>query len=186
MKFKNNFAFTLIELIVACSIFFIMVSATYIPYNYYTTKEKVRITMKEISQALYEARNLAINWTESGSNISVWLYFDKSNWNELSFFSYPYTYTWAQITNILDDNIQLIKKYNLQPNVNITWINSQNNGLFFFDAITWYWKYYYFDGSRQDFSWDKINISFSYNNADPWSPLSWEVIYFTETNIVDY
>lgn len=186
MKIRNNYAFTLIELIISISIFFILVSATYIPYNHYITKEKVRVSQKIITQSLYEARNMAINWTQSGSNVSIWLYFNKNESNKISFFSYPYTFTGAQITNNLNEDIKLIKEYNLEQNVNITWIDWKENGLFFFQAITWNWDYFYFKPSQNKFENDEIKISFSYNNAEPWSILSWEITYFTKTNIVDY
>jgi type II secretory pathway pseudopilin PulG len=58
---KNLKAFTLIELLVAISIFFALVITTYIPYAFYQNKAKVNITIKDISQSINEARNLAIN-----------------------------------------------------------------------------------------------------------------------------
>jgi len=58
---QNNKAFTLIELIVVITIFCIMLLATYIPYTYYQTKAKVKFAVKDISQSIYEARNMAIN-----------------------------------------------------------------------------------------------------------------------------
>jgi prepilin-type N-terminal cleavage/methylation domain-containing protein len=59
--FKNNKAFTLLELIVVITIFGIMLLATYIPYSYYQTKAKVKMAVKDISQNIYESRNMAIN-----------------------------------------------------------------------------------------------------------------------------
>jgi prepilin-type N-terminal cleavage/methylation domain-containing protein len=61
MKNKNKLAFTLIELVIAMTIFFILVTMSYIPYNYYINKAKIRTSIREISQSLYEARNMAIN-----------------------------------------------------------------------------------------------------------------------------
>jgi prepilin-type N-terminal cleavage/methylation domain-containing protein len=61
MKFLQKKAFTLIELLIAITIFFILTLITYVPYNFYMNKVKVRNTIKEISQSLYEARNMAIN-----------------------------------------------------------------------------------------------------------------------------
>jgi prepilin-type N-terminal cleavage/methylation domain-containing protein len=71
LDFEKNKAFTLIELMVAITIFFVMLGAAYAPYQYYMNKAKVRNTMKEISSSLYEARNMAVNGTTSGSNISI-------------------------------------------------------------------------------------------------------------------
>lgn len=189
MRNNKKIAFTLIELVIVITLFFILVSASYIPYSYYINKAKVRNTIKEISQSLYEARNMAINWTSSGSNISVWIYMDaENNSNKLQFFSYPHYYTWAQIVNNLWTDIKLIKTYDLQPGINITNINWENNWLFFFESISWSWAYYYFDsnGTRNNIVNKEIKINLSYKWAAIWSPLAWELIYYTNTNIVDY
>jgi len=61
MKNKLLRAFTLIEFMVAISIFFILATASYAPYSYYSKKAKIRLTGKEISQILNEARNMSIN-----------------------------------------------------------------------------------------------------------------------------
>jgi prepilin-type N-terminal cleavage/methylation domain-containing protein len=58
---KNNKAFTLIEFMVAITIMAIMLLIVYAPYSYYSNKAKVKITSKEISQILFEARNMAIH-----------------------------------------------------------------------------------------------------------------------------
>lgn len=191
MKKQNNkviFAFTLIELLISMTIFFIIVIASYVPYNFYMNKVKVRNTIKEISQSLYEVRNMAINWISDVSNVSMWLYIDvKNNPNLLQFYSYPYSYTWSQITNELNSNIKLVKSYELIDWMDIKSIAWKSKFLFFFDAITWDWKYFYFNESwRHDFIWNEIEILFSYKGATIGSPLSWELKYFTGTNIVDY
>jgi len=183
-------AFTIIEFIIAISIFFIMVVASYVPYNHYMNKVKVRTTIKEISQVLYEARNMAINWTSWVSNYSVWVYFDKSTHkNEIHFISFPFNLEESEIKlDFLQNSANIIKKISLQPNMNIVGINWNKNWLFLFDAITWKWNYYYFDSAwtKQKITNSKININFSYWSANLWSPFSWELFYFTKTNIVDY
>ena len=93
-------AFTLIELMIAITIVAVLTMASYAPYNYYQNKAKLKVTSREISQVIYESRNMAINgavW--SSSNVSIWVYFDTSTlWNNtIQVFSYPY--------NILDNNI---------------------------------------------------------------------------------
>lgn len=188
MKFLHNKAFTLIELLVSMTIFFVLVTMTYVPYNFYMNKVKVRSTIKEISQSLYEARNMAINWISDWSNKSIWLYIDIDEKDTLTFFSYPHTFTWSQITNQISSDIEFIKSYKLLEWMELRSIMWKNNWLFFFDAITWKWKYYYWDDlwNRQIISDNKINIDFSFKNATPWSSLYWELIYFTKTNIVDY
>jgi prepilin-type N-terminal cleavage/methylation domain-containing protein len=54
-------AFTLIELMIAITIIVILTMASYAPYTYYQNKAKLKVTSREISQLLYEARNMAIN-----------------------------------------------------------------------------------------------------------------------------
>ena len=189
LKSIHFYAFTLIELLVSMTIFFVVVMVTYIPYNYYQNKAKLRQSTKEISQSLYEARNMAINWTSSGSNLSVWLYFDSSDSskNSLSFLSYPYSFTWSQITNNIWWQVNLIKTIELQPWIEINTVNWEPNWLFFFEAINGKWKYYYWDSSwiRNDIVSREIDLGFSYKNSS--SPnLKKEIKYYTETNIVDY
>jgi hypothetical protein len=140
---------------------------------------------------LYEARNMAINWAISDSNISVWLYIDTdNNSNKLQFFSYPYSFTWLLITNVLWPDIKLLKTYDLQPGIEITSIALEKKWLFFFESITWNWSYYYWDSNniRNNINIDggEIKINLSYKWASIWSPLAWELIYYTNTNIVDY
>ena len=187
-QYKTNYAFTLIELLISMTIFFIIVIASYVPYNFYMNKVKVRNTIKEISQSLYEVRNMAINWISDVSNVSMWLYIDvENNPNLLQFYSYPYSFTWSQITNELNSNIKLVKSYELIDWMDIKSITWESKFLFFFDSITWDWKYFYFNESwRHDFIWNEIEILFSYKGATIGSPLSWELKYFTKTNIVDY
>lgn len=188
MIFYNKKAFTLIELIISITIFFILVMMTYLPYNFFMNKQKVRNTTKEISQSLYEARNMAINWLSNDSNKSVWIYFDNTKENLIQFFSYPHTFTWSDIKNQLTTDIELIKSYKLIEWMWIKNINGKDNWLFFFDAITWKWKYYTFNNMwiKEDFTWNEIEINFSYKNASIWSSLSWKIKYFINTNIVDY
>ncbi|MFC1798000.1 prepilin-type N-terminal cleavage/methylation domain-containing protein [Patescibacteria group bacterium] len=54
-------AFTMIELMITITIIGILTMVTYAPYNYYQNKGKLKITAREVSQLLYEARNMAIN-----------------------------------------------------------------------------------------------------------------------------
>lgn len=191
MKFKskNIQAFTLIEFVVVITIFFILVSVSYIPYNYYIKKAKLRNSIREISQSLYEARNMAINGATETSNVSVWLYINiEDSKQEINFISYPHSYTWSQITNELWTEIMLIKKYKLLPDIDIVNIDSNNNALFFFESITWDWHYYTWDSSwnKTEISAAEIDINVSYKWASLWTPLSWKLQYFTNTNIVDY
>lgn len=193
MVFLAKKAFTFIELLVSITIFFILVSITYIPYNFYMNKAKVRNTIKEISQNLYEARNMAINWISNWIsnwwNKSIWLYIDlEKSSNTLNFYLYPYFFTWAQITNTISSDIELLKTYTLIEGMQIKSIAWQNNWLFLFEAITWNWKYFYWDSlwNKQNITNNEIQIDFSFKDAIIWSPLYWKLNYFTKTNIVDY
>jgi hypothetical protein len=80
-------------------------------------KAKVRSAGKEISSSLYEARNMALHGVTDGSNVSIGLVFDSSeeNKNKIHFYSYPHSFSGAQIIPILSDEIQLLKTYTLQP-----------------------------------------------------------------------
>jgi len=136
---KNLKAFTLVELVVAISIFFAMVIATYIPYAFYQNKAKVNITIKNIAQSINEARNFAINWLEKEvvvrdtstvpttitkvkKNLNVWILFNKEDKNQIQIFAYPYDMPYnevitANMTNYVftwthkevNENIFLIK-----------------------------------------------------------------------------
>ena len=54
-------AFTLIELIISITIVVILTVTSYAPYSYYQNKAKLKITTREISQLLYDSRNMAMN-----------------------------------------------------------------------------------------------------------------------------
>jgi prepilin-type N-terminal cleavage/methylation domain-containing protein len=53
-------AFTLIELIVVMTIMTILTMASYTPFSYYKTKQKVKNSTKIITQTLYNARSNSI------------------------------------------------------------------------------------------------------------------------------
>lgn len=183
----NIKAFTLFELIIAITIIALLMVMSYAPYNYYSNKAKVKITAKEISQILYETRNLAIQGVDNGFwNLSFWVYFDSSDTNKnlIQIFSFPYTYTQSQIKpDISDDNIKLYKTYKLLPGIQIDNVDSQDNWLFFFSSIYWSWSYFYYNPSKNNFSNDIIEINFSFKWSDA---LKSKVDYIIRTNIVDY
>jgi len=188
-----QWAFTVVELIIAITIFFMLSMASFIPYNYYVNKAKLKTTVKEISQSIYEARNIAINGAASSSwNVSVWIYFDSSTdqKNKIKFFTYPYSFTWSEITVSWWTDIILLKTLTLQPGIQIDNINGdKENALFFFQAITWDSQYYYWESwtRRELLSWgeDTIDISISYKWATR-KNLQKNINYYTKTNIIDY
>ena len=188
--------FTLIELSVAVTIFFVLALAVYAPYNYYWNKMRLKMSVKTTVQFLYDARNMAINWTiGTDDNLSIGVYLDNSdiNKNKLNIISYPYSYPdsthpidlpWG-----IDTDIKILKTHNLQKGVQIDGINWEDNMLFFFHAITWESKYYnwsLWSLSEFDTSLDsEINIDFSYKWSISPNLIS-KITYFTNTNIVDY
>lgn len=191
MKIKNKW-FTLIELMVVITIIWIIMTMVYAPYHYYTKKLRLRLVAKEISKTLSESRNLAIHWiSETWSwNLSIWVYFDSSSWNndEIKVFWYPYSYwTWSRI--VINDPSLLIKEIKLQKNIIINKIEEKNKAMFFFEAISWKWYYFDFENSKQDLNDidnnSELNIDFSYENASTDS-LKKTLIYYTKTYISDY
>lgn len=191
MQKRNNTksAYTLIELIVVISIIMFLTVMTYVPYNFYSNKEKVRLWAKEISQTLSEARNMAINWlSNSNSNLKIWIYFDKNTGNKIRYLSYPYSFSGTyKVEEDLTQNIRLIKEKQIPEFISINKINDKENMLFLYDSITW------------DISLKTINswlaqtytstwileINFWFKWADS-GPLTKTVKYNTKTFITDY
>jgi len=179
--------FTLIEMLIAITIFFIIVVMSYVPYSYYQNKAKLRISVKEISQSISEAKNLAINgYTNSWINNSIWLYFDTSS-DKIKYFSYPYTYSWSQIQISWDSNIKLIKEKKMLPWIKLDKIEWNENILMFFSAIYWTWSFYYWDEdwNRQNLSQNIINIDISYKWATT-PNLQKTIRYYKNTGMIDY
>jgi hypothetical protein len=46
---------------IAITIVAFLMIASYAPYSYYQNKAKLKVATREISQVLYEAKNMAIN-----------------------------------------------------------------------------------------------------------------------------
>ena len=184
---KEKKAFTLLELMIVMMIMVGLMLMAYSPYNYFSNKSKIKVTSKEISQILYESRNLSIHGLDLWSwNLSVWVYFDSSttNNNSIKIFTFPFSYTLAQIKpDLSDPNILIYKEYKLLPWIQIDNIEGNDNGLFFFKAITWDWDYFYYMPSQNIFSSDELDIKFSYKGS---TALESEIKYITRTNISDY
>lgn len=188
-KHLSKKAYTLIELMVAITIITIMTIMTYVPYSFYSNKEKVRTTAKEISQTLLDARNKAINWlSNSTSNVQIWVYFDKNARNKISYLSYPYDFSWSYIVSEdLSQNIRLIKEKIIPEGIIINNIDSKDNMLFIFKSITWDLEMKYNNGGlfqTYTSTW-LININFWFKWSSSW-PLSKTVKYNIKTFITDY
>ncbi len=185
-------AFTLIELMIAITIVVILTMATYAPYNYYQNKAKLKVTTREISQILYEWRNMAVNWAVGEShNISIWVYFETSalEKNKVKIFSYPFDIINNDIKYEEWPNVKLLKTLKLQKWIEINDIEGYNNMLFVFDAITWELNYHNWENWNRVLinspKPDIVSIEFSYKNSSS-ENLRRSIKYFTSTNIIDY
>lgn len=181
MKKISHKAFTLIELMVVITIMLIMTLAAYAPYQLYQTKQKVRNSVKIVTQSLYEARNMAINWTSSWSyNVDIWVLFEHDA-SEVVYYQREYS----------DDNSKNyneLKRVQLAQWVEITKVNWWASWFFWFDSVSWSWTY--FENVplpavvNTTISSDKINIQMWFKWAETWL-LTWEVDYYTKTYVAD-
>ena len=185
----KKYAFTLIELMVAITIVVILTMSIYAPYSYYQNKAKLKVTAREISQLLYDTRNMAVNWSIWELwNVSIWVYFDTNilNKSKIKVFSYPHDIDNSNFTYIEWWDVKLINTLILKQGIQIESIGNNDNLLFLFDSISWDIKYYnWLSWSRNTVESDEIPIHFSYK----WSTsenLNKIINYFTKTNIIDY
>lgn len=181
--------FTLIELMVSITIIAILSIMSYSPYSYYQNKASLKITAREVSQLLYESRNMAVNWAIWNQwNVSIWVYFDTSSIlnNQIKVFSFPHDMDKLNILNTEWWNIRLIKTLTLKKWILIEKIEDKWNLLFFFDSITWNLSYYnWVWWTRNNVTDDIVSINFSFK----WSTspnLNKTINYYTNTNIIDY
>lgn len=180
--------FTLLEMLIAVTIFLIITVSTFSTYIHYQEKSTLHDWIKEVSQSLYEARNYAINWlNDNSNNKSIWLYFDK-NFNKIDYYSYDYTLSWSEIKlDTLVPWVSLFKTKTLNSNFYIENILGENNAMFLFNSISWKWEYFYFDefDNRVPFLQNKVDIDVSYKHSTS-SLLNKTISYFTNTYITDY
>jgi len=182
-------AFTLIELMVSITIIVILTLVSYAPYSYYQNKASLKITAREVSQFLYEARNMAVNWAVwNDKNVSIGVYFEVTPTHNtyVKLFSYPYDVSDINITNMEWGHVKLLKTLNLQKWILIDNLEWKSDMLFLFDSITWKLKYYTWESSVKTLYEDKkLSINFSFKWSD--SPnLNKTINYYTDTNIIDY
>ena len=182
MKINNSW-FSLIEMLIAITIFFIIVIMTYVNYAFYQNIASVRIWVKEVSQSISEARNMAINWFDKNwINQSVIINFDTSNNQEISFYSVYHTWSINDI-DLSSDPIKIRQLHRWIEFCNFSWW--YDNIFILFNSISWVWEiynynWYSFLGIANDISFD-----ISYKWATLW-PLKKEITYYKNTNVIDY
>lgn len=181
MKLNNNWWFTLIELLIAITIFMILVVMSFVPYQYYSNIAKVKLASKEISQSISEARNTAINWyDDSWTNQSIGIYFDASN-NKVKLFSFNYS-SWIT-ANMINNNDYLLKQRELPEWVQIDNVSWNDKVLLYFSSIYWVPKLY--DENANLINLDEVdfNISFKWSTNPA---LNKTVKFYKKTNLTDY
>jgi len=186
MKIQNKSAFTLIELLVVISILAIMATMSYAGYVTQQQIVRVRLSVKEVSQAIHEARNMAINGyvnnTTDQTNQSIGIYLQKDS-NSIKFYGYDYSHT----TFPLDDTFLLYER-KLQDGVRIGNISGKENIFMVFLAISGEKKFFTFSGMHPtpiDPHPANFLIPVSYKDISV-APFYREVTYFPKTNVVDY
>lgn len=175
---------------IAIAIIAIIFVPWFINYAYIQNKSNLKLTSKDISQSLYNARNMAINWFDSSSwNLSIWVYFDnrENNKNKLLFYSYPFDLD-IENTDLLNySDKKFIKEVDFYKWVELKNVEWKDKFLFLFNAISGSWNYYYWDSNNdmKSFSWKTIDIKISFWWTDS-KALTKNIVYVVWTNIVDY
>lgn len=189
MKYSQNSAFTLIEMIIAITIFVLLWAMVFWPYAYYLNKSKVKHTQKEATQLIYEAKNMALNGrVGEEKNISVWVYFDSNNADKIKVIPFEYATTLENIstnssliTNALSQTGVL--NLTLQPGITFQKIAGEDKWLIYFQAINGSgWVLVGNNFSQQP---GNIDIEFAFKDATSWA-LRQSITYIQETQIVDY
>ena len=193
MKLQNKKAFTLIEFVIVITIAGMLMVWVHAPYNVYQTKQKVRNSVKILTQTLYEARNLAINWLNERSTAAD-TGVDSSNkkigvhlkWGNGVINIYGYS-----IGDVIDlDPSKLLKSEALAPWVEIEKIwGSHSEALFVYNPITWdlthrYWSSWLFVPFASTV--DTVEIDIRYKNASVTDFFKRTVTYYPKTFISDY
>lgn len=187
MKYSQNSAFTLIEMIIAITIVVLMSIMAFAPYSYYLNKSKVKHTQKEVSQLIYEAKNMALNgivWVDK--NISVWVYFDINDNSRVELLSFPYDLSFWNLTQtkISDaQSIEPIATLTLQPGIQFEEMWWESKWIIYFQAISASWWVKTWE-SFTSYTWD-TQLVFSYKWANN-GPLRQSIQYIQDTQIVDY
>lgn len=188
MKKLNKKWFTLIEFLIAMTIFFILVVMSFANYLYYQNISKVKISLKEVSQSINNTRNLALSWLDlwwKNQSVAILL---KKDETKTKIYSFNYDKSFSDIDlNSLTPN----KENELQKWVSIKSLKSWTYNL---DEILIYYSSIKakpdFLKLRNDWVWEVLDtkdltLELSYKNS--WNfPLLRELNYKKLTNVVDY
>jgi hypothetical protein len=120
-------------------------------------------------------------------NMAVWLFLntDEGKNSEVIFYAFPHDIDTSTI--VLPWNSSIIKTTKLQEWVRMNDLSGHKNLLFFFNAISWDLEIFTFSETwaKNEVLDERIEIRFSYMDATS-SSLQRKIIYFRNTNIVDY
>lgn len=164
-------------------IFFILSALTYVNYSYYANISRVKLSAKEVSQWINDARNMAINgYDKNGVNQSIGIYFEVGK-SELTYYAYDYTQSGA--TLLLDDS-KKIKSKKLQDSIQIANVQGKTNAMIYFSSITGKSEIFYFlPTGKEMVSSGALSVDIAYKNANN-SPLRKTIQYYQSTNMIDY
>ncbi|MDD3301948.1 MAG: prepilin-type N-terminal cleavage/methylation domain-containing protein [Candidatus Gracilibacteria bacterium] len=190
MILRKVFAFTLVELMIVITIMALIGTVGYMNYAYSQNKMNLNFTSKDISQALYNARNMAVNGLDSSSgNVSIGVFFDNSlgNNNKIELYTYPYDMDIASEDLISTSKKTFLKEIDFYKGISIVNVEGKDKFLFLFQAVTGSGYYYYWDSTpgKKDFVGSKIDIKVSLG-ANGTTTLSKDLNYIVGTNIIDY
>lgn len=183
-----------------------MLTFVYLPYAHYQEKIKAKQIIREVSQWINEARNMAINgfdqtradwsaWSnlDEWINKSIWLYFSREDdkKGEMYFYAYPFTFSGslASLEELSEDDYQ-INKWRVFPKWTqfdgAMWDQDKDGIFFFFEAITGKWEYYVYSWwVRTIESSSTLTLDFSYKWAES-DVLKKSLTYDTRINTIDF
>lgn len=208
MKNQRKKAFTLVELMIVIIIIWLMALLSYAPYNLYQKKAQLRVASREVSQALYESKNMAVSWVSEKTSVStekknkiviLHLSTENSKNNKIDYYL-------KDFSNFQDEKWDF--KANLKSNINDSFFSDKfktkdlqksiwikglevwtwwkySEILIFYAASSWNIKILWKNSSWYEISWNELKIILSYQNTDS-DFLKKTLTYYLKTNIVDY
>ncbi len=173
MKKREKKAFTLIEILIVILIVWLVSFSTYIPYSYHQKKVYLQEWVKDISQGLTRARNIAIHWyANAWQNQRSYVEIVPGE-SEL----HIYTLSFDESDHSLKT---LFSSIDLPRGVIVETVNGSKDMLtLIYDAISG--ELSFVSGNP----WDTIEILLSYKWANN-ATLQKNIQYYTATHISDY